>query len=68
MKMISLSIIPKKSLAEFKGDDMAVEIEIYFDDLKSEVQKEFLEKLGTTPEDENWDVFPIAVFEREEDV
>ena len=47
---------------------MTVEIEIYFDDLKPDAQKEFLEKLGTTPEDENWDVFPIAVFEREEDV
>ena len=47
---------------------MTIEIEIYFGDLKPEAQKEFLEKLGTTPEDENWDVFPIAVFEREEDV
>ncbi len=47
---------------------MTVKIEIYFDDLKPEAQKDFLEKLDTTPEDENWDVFPIAVFEREEDV
>ncbi len=46
---------------------MTVEIEIYFDDLKPEVQKEFLDKLDTTPEDENWDVYPIAVFVREED-
>ena len=46
---------------------MAVEIEIYFDDLKPEVQKEFLDILNTTPQDENWDVFPIAVFVRKED-
>lgn len=45
---------------------MNIEIEIYFDDLKPEAQKEFLDKLETTPEDENWDVFPIAVFVREE--
>jgi len=44
---------------------MAVEIKIYFDDLKPEVQQELLDKLGTTPKDENWDVFPIFVFERE---
>ena len=44
---------------------MSVEIEIYFDDLKPEAQKELLDKLETTPEDENWDVFPIALFNRE---
>ncbi len=41
---------------------MTVEIEIYFDDLKPDVQKAFLEKLGTTPEKENWDVVPIAIY------
>ncbi len=41
---------------------MAVEIEIYFNDLKPEAQKVFLEKLGTTPEDENWDIVPIAIY------
>jgi len=46
---------------------MATEIEIYFADLNPEAQQEFLDKLGTTPEDENWDVCPIAVFVREED-
>ena len=46
---------------------MTIEIEIYFDDLNPEAQKEFLEKLGTTPEEENWDICPIAIFEREED-
>jgi hypothetical protein len=43
------------------------EIEIYFNDLKPDARKEFLEKLGTTPEDENWNVCPIAIFVREED-
>ena len=44
---------------------MAKEMEIYFDDLKAEAQKELLDKLETTPQDENWDVFPIAVIVRE---
>ena len=47
---------------------MTTEIEIYFDDLKPEAQQEFLDKLGTTPEDENWDVFPIAVFVRDDGI
>ena len=55
-------------MVKFKGGNITVEIEIYSDDLKPEAQKEFLEKLSTTPEDENWDMFPIAVFEKEEDV
>jgi hypothetical protein len=46
---------------------MSVKIEIYFDDLKPKAQKEFLDKLDTTPKDENWNVFPIAVFVREKD-
>jgi len=50
-----------------KGGNMTVEIEIYFNDLNPEAQKELLDKLGTTPEDENWDVFPLAIFVREED-
>ncbi len=45
---------------------MAIGFEIYSDDLKPGVQKEFLDKLSTTPDDENWDVAPIAVFVREE--
>jgi len=46
---------------------MSVKIEIYFDDLKPEAQKEFLEKLGTTPKEENWDIVPIAIYVIEED-
>ena len=46
---------------------MTVEIEIYFDDLKPEAQREFLEKLGTTPREENWDIVPIAIYVVEQD-
>jgi hypothetical protein len=46
---------------------MSVEIEIYFDDLTPEAQKEFLDKLGTTPREENWDIVPIAIYVVEED-
>ena len=46
---------------------MAKEMEIYFDDLKAEAQQELLDKLGTTPQDENWDMFPIAVIDRDTD-
>ncbi|MFH1490341.1 MAG: hypothetical protein ABII06_15655 [Pseudomonadota bacterium] len=44
-----------------------ISIEIYFDDLKEEAQRRICEELGTTRDDENWDVFPVAVFERETD-
>ena len=40
-------------------------MEIYFDDLTLEAQMKLLEAFQTTPEEENWDVFPIAVIERE---
>jgi hypothetical protein len=46
---------------------MSKQIEIYFDDLKIEAQKEFLDKLGTTPKEENWDIVPIAIYVVEED-
>ena len=39
-------------------------IEIYWQDLTSEKQKEILEKLG---DDGNWDVFPIAQIPEDED-
>lgn len=38
------------------------EIEIYFSDLNEDMQKKLLEEAGVeSPEDMNWDVFPIAV-------
>ncbi len=44
-----------------------MEFEIYFRDLVPEVQQQLLEEFHTTEDDENWEVFPIAVIDREED-
>ncbi len=41
--------------------------EIYFDDLNEDAKERLTETFKTTQEDENWDVFPIAVIEREID-
>ena len=46
---------------------MIVEFEIYFDDLRADVQQRLLNKLDTSPEDENWDLVPLAIFAREKD-
>jgi len=48
-----------------KGGKMIKKVEIYFDDLTPEAQMKLLQAFQTTPEEENWDVFPIAVIERE---
>lgn len=40
------------------------EFEIYFDDLTITAQDALLAEFETTEEDENWDVFPLAVIER----
>jgi hypothetical protein len=42
-----------------------VEIRIYYDDLKDEAKKDLCRLLQTTPHDENWDVVPLFVFERD---
>ena len=43
-------------------------IEIYFDDLSAEKQKELLEAVeAEKPEDMNWDTFPVACVDLEED-
>lgn len=39
--------------------------EIYFHDLNSDAQANLLEEFETREEDENWEVFPIAVIDRE---
>lgn len=42
--------------------------ELYFTDLTEEAQKEILEKAGVeSPEDMNWDSFPITTIEFEGD-
>jgi len=42
-------------------------VEIYLRDLKPEARRSLLEGLETTGEEENWDVLPIAVIDRELD-
>ncbi len=42
-------------------------VEIYFKDLTPETQAQIREEFGTSEKDENWDVFPIAVIDREEE-
>ncbi len=41
--------------------------EIYFDDLNEDAKKRLIETFKTTQKDENWDIVPIAVIEREID-
>ena len=47
---------------------MTRKFEIYFRDLKPEAQTNILEIFETTEKDENWDVFPVTVIERETEV
>ena len=42
-------------------------IEIFFRDLNQEAQAHIMETFGTSEEEENWDVMPLAVVDREED-
>lgn len=44
---------------------MTKTVEIYFDDLKSEAQEHLLTTWNTSKNDENWDLVPLAVIERE---
>ena len=44
---------------------MIKSVEIYFGDLTPEAQANLLEEFETKAEDENWDVFPITVIDRE---
>jgi len=44
------------------------QIEIYYRDLTPEAQARLLTTFKTRVEDENWDVFPLAVIEREDDL
>jgi hypothetical protein len=51
-----------------EGIQMIKKVEIYFNDLEPEAQANLLEAFETTEEDENWEIFPIAVIEREFEV
>ena len=43
-------------------------VEVYFDDLTKEAQKQILEQAGiTNPAEANWDVFPMCTFEIDPD-
>jgi len=42
-------------------------VKIYLSDLQPEARTKLLEEFETTIEDENWDVFPISIIEREVD-
>jgi len=44
---------------------MTDRFEIYFSDLTPEAQKNLCKKFWTTERDENWDVVPLAIIERE---
>ena len=44
-----------------------MEYPIMFYDLQADIQTDLCEILNTTPEEENWDIYPIAIFIREED-
>jgi hypothetical protein len=42
-------------------------IEIYFRDLTFKAQKRLLKEFNTSEKEENWDITPIAVIEREDE-
>ena len=44
---------------------MTKTVEIYFEDLNPESQEHLLMAFETSEDQENWDVFPLAVIERE---
>ena len=46
---------------------MVKSFEIYFRDLNSEGQADLMNEFQTSEGEENWDVFPIAVIDREMD-
>ena len=44
-----------------------ISFEIFFHDLNEDAQKRLLETFETTAECENWEVFPLATIDREDD-
>ena len=42
-----------------------MQFEIYFENLNKETQTNLCKAFNTTPEDENWDIIPLTIFERE---
>ena len=60
-----LSVIIGLSL-KWKGEINMTSFEIFFKDLKKEAQIRLMETFNTSAKDENWDIFPIAVIDRED--
>uniref|UniRef100_A0A6H1ZCZ4 Uncharacterized protein n=1 Tax=viral metagenome TaxID=1070528 RepID=A0A6H1ZCZ4_9ZZZZ len=40
---------------------------IHFSDLTKDAQEELCEEFQTTPQEENWDIIPLATIDREEE-
>ena len=43
-----------------------ITVEIYFNDLTSKAQKRLLQTFDTSEREENWEITPIAIIERED--
>lgn len=43
-----------------------VEFEIYFHDLTIESQARLMGEFNTNPDDENWDIVPLAILNRDD--
>lgn len=43
-----------------------ITVEIYFNDLTVKAQKRLLKAFNTGEKEENWEIIPIAIIEREE--
>lgn len=41
-------------------------VEIYFNDLTLKAQKRLLQAFNTSEKEENWDIVPLAIIERED--
>ena len=50
----------------WKRSKTMIEHDIYYHDLTPEAQEELCKNFKTTPEDENWDIYPLTVLCREE--
>jgi hypothetical protein len=44
-----------------------IEFEIYFDDLSEDAQKRYLKTFNTSEEEENFEISPLAIIEREDE-
>ena len=54
----------KKGYKENKMEEKTLIFNILFSDLNEIAQEQLCELFDTTPEEENWEFIPIAIFER----